>query len=96
MTRDAVRFPELARRYQDEFAGARNTAFSAYFDKWLHGTNWSVKDKAGASEVFAALLKVGLFDQALHGLTQPTDEDLVERAGAASVQLLHLLQAGLL
>lgn len=46
--------------------------------------------------MFAALLKADLFDQALYGLVQPTEEDLVERGRVAADRLLHLLGAGLL
>lgn len=94
LTRDAVRFPELARRYQDEVVTVRNALFAAYLDRWLPSTEWAVADKAGASSVFEALLKAGLFDEVLHGLTTPTDEDLIKRGRVAAAQFLYLLKAG--
>lgn len=96
LIRDALRFPELARRYQDEVVGARNTLFVAYVDRWLPKLGWVVKDKRGASDAFAALLLSGLSGELLLGLREATNQELVERGRLASAQLLRLMESGLL
>jgi len=43
--------------------------------------------------VFAGLLKAGIFDEALLGLTQPSNDEIVERAQAAAQNMLLLFRA---
>jgi hypothetical protein len=43
---------------------------------------------------YAALLKATLFDNALFGVTSPSDEEIVQSAGDAVVQILALMEAG--
>jgi AcrR family transcriptional regulator len=94
VTRDAPRFPELARRYREEVTGTRDALFTSYLDRWLPVTGWEVRDKYGAGATFAALLKATLFDDALLGLKSPSEEDIAECAGDAAVQMLALMEAG--
>ncbi|WP_188130886.1 TetR/AcrR family transcriptional regulator [Paraburkholderia panacisoli] len=94
VTRDAPRFPELARRYREEVTGTRDALFTSYLDRWLPVTGWEVRDKDHAAATFAALLKATLFDDALLGLKSPSEEEIVECAGDAAVQMLALMEAG--
>lgn len=96
LTRDAIRFPELARRYSDDVVDVRNRIFAAYLDKWQPLMKWTVQDKMKASETFGALLKAGLFQEALYAVKTPDTQTLERRAQDASHQLSCLLHAGLL
>ncbi|MFL9965986.1 TetR/AcrR family transcriptional regulator [Paraburkholderia sediminicola] len=94
VTRDAPRFPELARRYREEVTGTRDALFTSYLDRWLPVTGWEVRDKYNAAATFAALLKARLFDDALLGLKSPSEAEIAECAGDAAVQMLALMEAG--
>jgi AcrR family transcriptional regulator len=94
VTRDAPRFPELARRYREEVTGTRDALFISYLDRWLPVTGWKVRDNRGAAATFAALLKATLFDDALFGVKSPSEEEIVECADDAAVQILALIEAG--
>jgi AcrR family transcriptional regulator len=54
VTRDAPRFPELARRYREQVTGTRDALFASYLERWLPVVGWQVADKYGAAAVFAA------------------------------------------
>ncbi|NPT42321.1 TetR family transcriptional regulator [Paraburkholderia sp. 1N] len=94
VTRDAPRFPELARRYREEVTGTRDSLFTSYLDRWLPVTGWKVRNKFGAAATFAALLKARLFDDALFGVKSPSEEEIAECAGDGAVQMLTLMEAG--
>jgi AcrR family transcriptional regulator len=96
VTRDAHSFPELARRYHDETVGTRNQVFAQYLDRWRRSEKWKLKDPEGASDVFAALLSAGIFEEALHGIHQPTEAELRAHVRHASSRMLSLLEAGCL
>jgi hypothetical protein len=94
VTRDAPRFPELARRYREQVAGARHALFASYLDRWLPVTGWKVKDKYGAAATFAALLKATLFDEALFGVKSASEEEIASCARIAAVEMMVLIEAG--
>jgi AcrR family transcriptional regulator len=94
VTRDAPRFPELARRYHEQVTGTRDALFASYLDRWLPVTGWKVRDKVGAAATFAALLKATLFDNALFGVTSASDEEIASCASNAAIQVLALMEAG--
>ena len=96
LTRDSIRFPALARRYQDAVIKPRNAAFGRSLNRWTPKLTWSVKDTDGASELFEALLKARLFDEALHTLITPEDSIFIERGKVATLQFLKIAEAGLL
>lgn len=95
VTRDASRFPELGRRYRDEVVGRSKAIFAAYLDRWLPRTGWAVADKQAAAAAFAGLLKAGLFDEALHGIRRPDDEEISRQARRVAARTVALLEAGL-
>ena len=94
VTRDAPRFPELARRYREQVTGTRDALFTSYLERWLPVTGWKVKDMSRAAATFAALLKATLFDEALFGVTSPSDAEIASCASNAAIHLLTLIEAG--
>jgi TetR/AcrR family transcriptional repressor of mexJK operon len=94
VTRDAHRFPKLGRRYHEETTGTRDAKFAGYLDLWAKREGWSVRDKHAAAEVFAGLLKAHIFDEVLLGLRQPSEAEIVDKAGEAAKNMLLLLNDG--
>jgi AcrR family transcriptional regulator len=94
VVRDAHRFPELGRRYREVTTGTRGAIFTGYLDRWADREGWIVRDKQAAADVFAGLLKAGIFDEALLGLHQLSDDEIVEHAQAAAQNMLLLFRAG--
>ena len=93
VVRDAHRFPELARRYREVTTGTRGAIFIGYLDRWADREGWIVRDKQTATDVFAGLLKAGIFDEALLGISQPSDDEIVDQALAAAQNMLLLFRA---
>jgi TetR/AcrR family transcriptional repressor of mexJK operon len=93
VARDAHRFPELGRRYQEATTGTRDAIFAGYLDLWAEREGWVVRDKKAAAQVFAGLLKARIFDEALLGLSQASDDEIVARAQAAARNILLLFRA---
>lgn len=94
VTRDSHRFPELGRRYLEQTAGTRDARFAGYLDLWAEREGWTVRDKRAATEAFAELLKARLFDEAVLGLSRPSENDIVGQARDAAQSMLLLLRAG--
>ncbi len=94
VARDAHRFPELGRRYLQETTGGRDAKFAGYLDLWAGRAGWTVRDKRVAAQMFAGLLKAGLFDEALLELRQPSDTEIIAQARDAAQSMLLLLNAG--
>jgi AcrR family transcriptional regulator len=94
VVRDAHRFPELGRRYQEVTTAGRDATFGGYLDRWAAPEGWLVRDKRAAAEAFAGLLKAGMFDAVLLGLHAPSELDFVEQAQDAAPKMLLLLRAG--
>jgi AcrR family transcriptional regulator len=93
VARDAHRFPELGRRYQEATTGTRDAIFAGYLDLWAEREGWVVRDKKAAAQMFAGLLRAGIFDEALLGLSQASDDEIVARAQAAARNILLLFGA---
>ncbi len=93
VTRDAHRFPELGRRYQDATTGSRDAKFIGYLDLWAAREGWIVCDKRGAAQVFAGLLKARIFDEVLFELHQPSQAEISDHARDAAQNMLLLLRA---
>ncbi|MGF7136468.1 AcrR family transcriptional regulator [Paraburkholderia sp. EB58] len=94
VTRDAPRFPELARRYREQVTGTRDALFASYLERWLPVVGWQVADKYGAAAVFAALLKAALFDDVLFGVKGVSEEEIASCASNAATQMLALMEGG--
>ncbi|MFI6515399.1 TetR/AcrR family transcriptional regulator [Spirillospora sp. NPDC050679] len=95
VTRDAPRFPELGHRYR-QVMEVRVHVLHQYLDRWAPGQDWQAKDLRRAAETFVAMLAGGLFEDALHGVREPAEDELADRARTTSDQLMALLQSGVL
>jgi hypothetical protein len=93
VARDAHRFPELGRRYREATTGTLDAIFAGYLDLWADHERWIVRDKKNAAQVFAGLLQAGIFDEALRRLSQPSNDEIVDRAQAAAQNMLLLFRA---
>lgn len=93
VTRDAHRFPELGRRYQEATTGSRDAKFIGYLDLWAEREGWIVRDPHAAAQVFAGLLKAHIFDDVLFGLHQPSQTEVTAHAREAAQNMLLLLRA---
>lgn len=94
VTRDALRFPELGRRYHEETTGNRDARFAGYLDLWAEREGWVVRDKRAAARAFAGLLKVGIYDEVLLGLRHPSQDEIADKAREAARSMLLLLKDG--
>jgi TetR/AcrR family transcriptional repressor of mexJK operon len=93
VVRDAHRFPELGLRYREVTTGTRGAIFTGYLDLWADREGWIVRDKQTAADVFAGLLKAGIFDEAVLGLSQPSNNEIVDQAQDAAQNMLLLFRA---
>lgn len=93
VAREADRFPDLGRRYQEQTSGSIYAQFVRYLELWAEREDWRLVDKRRAAQTFAALLKAGIFDEALLGLGVASPQEIAERAQRASREILLLLKA---
>jgi AcrR family transcriptional regulator len=96
VTRDALRFPELGRRYWEEIIESRNALFAHYLERWAAAEKWKVKDRRLAASTFAGLLRADLFEDALYGLHDFDKSEISAHARSAAANMLILLRAGAL
>jgi len=94
VTRDALRFPELGRRYLEETTGGRDAKFAGYLDLWVEREGWRVRDRRAAAQTFAGLLKARMYDEALLGVRIPSESEIVDQARDAARHMLQLLRSG--
>ena len=96
VTRDAHRFPELGRRYQKEVVSGRAEIFVKYIDRCARTNKWKVKSPRNAGKVFEALLRAGLFEEVLHGISAAEKKDVVACARSVASVMWKLMQAEIL
>jgi AcrR family transcriptional regulator len=96
VTRDAHRFPELGRRYQREVVSGRTEIFVKYIDRCARTNKWKVKNPRNAANVFEALLRAGLFEEVLHGISALEENDIVAHARSVASVMWKLMQAEVL
>jgi TetR/AcrR family transcriptional repressor of mexJK operon len=96
VTKDAHRFPELARRYREEVIEHRNAVFARYLDRWAASQKWKIRNRARAANAFAGMLRAVLFEDALHGLVSFNESDIRTQAEWAAKNMLVLLKTGTL
>ncbi len=94
VTQDAHNFPELGRRYREQVVERSNEIFIRYLTRWIPAEGWKIRDKRGAAQVFAALLRAGVFEEVLHGLRRLSDSEIKGHARRAAANMLALLNAG--
>ena len=93
MTRDAPRFPELGRRYQQEIVGDRIALFTRYLSGWPAELRSKISDPIRAAHVFAALVQAEIVDTALLGGAVPDTAAIRTRSHDAASDLLTLVAA---
>jgi AcrR family transcriptional regulator len=87
--RDAPRFPELGRSYRDQVAEYRIALFTHFLGLRAPAEEWKIKNRRFAASVFDALLRATLFENALQGLHEPSEQEIGVRArSAADIMLL--------
>jgi AcrR family transcriptional regulator len=96
VTRDAHRFPELGRRYQREVVSGRTEIFVKYIDRCARSNKRKVKRPQYAGNVFEALLRAGLFEEVLHGISTFEKKDVVAHARSVANVMWKLMQAEIL
>ncbi|MFG2479183.1 TetR/AcrR family transcriptional regulator [Streptomyces fagopyri] len=94
VARDARRFPELGRRYQEEILGNRIALFTRHLSHWPAELRSKVGDPARAAHVFSALLQAEIVDAALLGGPVPDAAAIRGRSREAAGDLLALAEAG--
>lgn len=94
VARDAPRFPELGRRYQQEIIGDRIVLFTRHLSHWPAELRSKIGDPARAAHVFSALLQAEIVDTALLGGPVPAPAAIRTRSQAAANDLLALAEAG--
>ncbi|MEO3876558.1 TetR/AcrR family transcriptional regulator C-terminal domain-containing protein [Nonomuraea sp. B12E4] len=93
VTRDALRFPELGHRYRQAME-LRAHVLGRYLDRWAPSQGWRIADPRSAAATFVAMLGRDLFEDALHGVREPAEQEISDRAHAAANQLMTLLRHG--
>lgn len=93
VTRDANRFPELGRQYHKHFARGRTGILVAYFTNLARRKLWGTRNATQDAALYEALLRAGLYEEVLHGLTSVTDELMNKQAQAAARTMWKLLTA---
>jgi AcrR family transcriptional regulator len=93
VTQDAHTFPELGRRYREQVIERAHDVFARYLTRWISAEKWKVKDKREAASAFTALLRAGVFEEALHGLRRLSDSEIAAQARGAAAKMLVLLNS---
>ncbi len=91
VTRDADRFPELGRQYQKNFARGRTGILIAYLRSVAQRNHWTKRDARQNAALYEALLRAGIYEEALHGLLTVNSEVIKKHALAASKTMWKLL-----
>ncbi|MFF4978312.1 TetR/AcrR family transcriptional regulator [Streptomyces sp. NPDC001083] len=94
MARDAHRFPEIGRRYQQDVVAKRIALFTNYLAHWPGPRREKVKDPVRAARIYLTLLQGDFLETVLCGGPPPTAAQIRERARDASAELLVLVDAG--
>ena len=85
VTRDADRFPELGRQYQRNFSRGRTGILTAYFRNIAQRKSWAKKrDATQDAALYEALLRAGIYEEALHGLLTVSSDAIEKQAGSAA------------
>jgi AcrR family transcriptional regulator len=93
VTRDADRFPELGRQYQKNFARGRTAILAAYLRSVALRKGWAKRDATEDAALYEALLRAGIYEEALHGLLTVNSDAIEEHARSASKRMWKLLAA---
>jgi AcrR family transcriptional regulator len=80
VTRDADRFPELGRQYQDTIARGRTGILIAYLRSVFRKKHWTGRDAVQDASSYEALLRASIFEAALHGLLRVSPGAIAQTA----------------
>ena len=91
VTRDAARFPELGRQYQQTIARGRTGILIAYLRSIFRERAWTRRDAVQDAATYEGLLRARIFEDALHGLSSASSDDIERHAMLASRTMWMLL-----
>ena len=90
VTRDADRFPELGLQYQNNVARGRTRLLVAYLRSVTQTNGWAKRDSAQDAVLYEALLRAGIYEEALHGLLT-VDSDMIDQHARSSSETMWKL-----
>ena len=93
VTQDAGRFPELGRQYQKNIARGRMGILAAYLRSVSRKKGWVKRDAAKDAALYEALLRTGIYEEALHGLLTVTPDVIDKHAQSSAKTMWNLLSA---
>lgn len=94
VTRDADRFPELGWQYQKNVAQGKTRILIAYLRSITRTNAWAKRDSKQDAALYEALLRAGIYEEALHGLLN-VDSDVIDKhARSSSRKMWKLLTSG--
>lgn len=93
VTQDAHAFPELGSHYKEQVIDHAQDVFAQYLTRWGSIEKWKIKEKRGAANTFAALLRGGIFEDALHGLRKVSKLEITSQARSAATKMMILLDS---
>ena len=91
VTRDAARFPELGRQYQQTIARGRTGILIAYLRSIFREREWTKRDAVQDAATYEGLLRASIFEDALHGLSNASSDAIEQHAMLASRTMWRLL-----
>ncbi len=92
VTRDAAHFPELGRQYQQTVARGRTGILITYLRSVFRKKRWTRQDAVQDTATYEGLLRTGIFEEALHGLSSPSSDAIERQAMRASKTMWKLLE----
>ena len=90
VTRDTDRFPELGLQYQNNVARGRTRLLVAYLRSVTQTNGWAKRDSAQDAVLYEALLRAGIYEEALHGLLT-VDSDMIDQHARSSSETMWKL-----
>jgi AcrR family transcriptional regulator len=87
VTRDTERFPELGRQYQKNVVRGRTGILTAYLRSVARGRGWAKRDAAQDAVLYEALLRAGIYEEALHGILT-VNPDLIDGHARSSAKTM--------
>ena len=94
VTRDADRFRELGRQYQANIARGRTGILIAYLRNVARAGTGSEEAAALNASVYEALLRAGIFEEALHGLIKVESDAIGKQCRKSSGLMWSFLSSG--
>ncbi len=87
VTRDADRFPELGWQYQKNVAQGRTRILIAYLRSLTRTNAWAKRDATQDAALYEALLRAGIYEEALHGLVK-VNSDVIDKQARSSAKTM--------